>query len=150
MLYCSTLRTPFGPLTIQATEQGVRFVRFVSLPEYPNEHTMRAQKELEAYFRGARQNFSVQLDVEPGSAFQRRAQALLEQIPYGSRWTYSELAAAAGNIRATRAAGTACAKNPVPILLPCHRVVPSSGGIGNYAGGQGWKRGLLALEQGEL
>ncbi|AZA10389.1 Methylated-DNA--protein-cysteine methyltransferase [Corynebacterium gerontici] len=129
---------------------GVRFVSFQALEEQPNQHTAAAKKQLEQYFSAKRHRFELTFDLEPGPAFRRRAQSMLDRIPYGERWTYSQLAGALGKPSAARAVGSACASNPVPVLLPCHRVVPASGGIGNYAGGVAWKQALLDLEAGNL
>ena len=100
------------------------------------------RRELEDYFEGSRENFDVPVDwslTSPG--FRSRALHAVARIPYGKTKTYSEVAKSAGNPRAFRAAGTACGHNPVPLIVPCHRVVQSGGGIGNYGGGPEMKRG---------
>ena len=105
------------------------------------------RRELEDYFEGRRQEFDVPVDwslTSPG--FRSRALHAVARIPYGKTRTYAEIAKSAGNPRAFRAAGTACGSNPIPLIVPCHRVVQSGGGIGNYGGGPEMKRELLGLE----
>lgn len=106
-----------------------------------------AAQQITEYFGGTRRDFELLLDV-PASphTFRDRAQRALRDIPYGERWTYSRLAAAAGSAKAARAAGSACATNPLPIVVPCHRVVPASGGLGSYRGGTAAKQMLLEHE----
>ncbi len=84
------------------------------------------------------------LDVAAGTPFQRKVWAALRQIPAGQTASYGQLAAAVGAPKAARAVGGACAANPIPFLIPCHRVIPSGGGLGGYSGGLRWKRLLLA------
>jgi len=88
----------------------------------------------------------VELDWGATSGFRRRALEAMAAIPYGRTLTYTELAAAAGNPAAVRAAGSACATNPWPVIVPCHRVLRTDGTLGGYLGGLDMKRGLLALE----
>ncbi|UIZ91814.1 methylated-DNA--[protein]-cysteine S-methyltransferase [Corynebacterium sp. CNCTC7651] len=102
--------------------------------------------QLAQYFAGERRAFELALDWGAREGFRLRAQQALLEIPYGETATYSQLAALAGNPRAVRAAGTACATNPLPIVVPCHRVVRADGTVGNYAGGPAMKRFLLELE----
>src|SRR5262245_30394983 len=105
------------------------------------------RRELDEYFEGRRKEFDVAVDwslTSPG--FRSRALHAVARIPYGSTKTYAEIARSAGNARAFRAAGTACGHNPVPLIVPCHRVGPSSGGVGNYGAGPEMKRGLLDFE----
>ena len=106
-----------------------------------------AAQQITEYFAGTRRDFELLLDV-PASphTFRDRAQRALRAIPFGERWTYSRLAGAAGSAQAARAAGSACATNPLPIVVPCHRVVPASGGLGSYRGGTAAKQMLLEHE----
>jgi methylated-DNA-[protein]-cysteine S-methyltransferase len=105
------------------------------------------RRELDAYFEGKRDQFDVRVDWSLTSeGFRSRALHAVARIPYGKTRTYGEIARAAGNERAFRAAGTACGHNPVPLFVPCHRVVQSGGGIGNYGGGPEMKQALLELE----
>lgn len=102
--------------------------------------------ELERYFAGTGREFRAPVDLRLTSGFRRTALERLREIPYGERIGYGELAALAGHPRAARAVGTACATNPVPIVVPCHRVVRADGSFGAYGGGTDVKRYLLDLE----
>ena len=160
--------SPFGELLVARTDRGV--VR-LALPvdrgrERPRDEVLEElaanvsprilespkrldeeRRELEDYFEGRRQEFDVSVDwslTSPG--FRSRALHAVARIPYGKTKTYTQIAKSAGNPRAFRAAGTACGHNPVPLIVPCHRVVPSTGGIGNYGGGAEMKQGLLDFE----
>ncbi|HKM13667.1 MAG TPA: methylated-DNA--[protein]-cysteine S-methyltransferase, partial [Candidatus Methanomethylophilaceae archaeon] len=104
-----------------------------------------AISQVNEYFSGKRKKFELPLTCK-GTEFQELVWSALSEIPYGETVTYGELAAKLGNPKSSRAVGTACAKNPLPIIVPCHRVVQSSGGIGSYAGGKKLKEDLLNLE----
>lgn len=105
-----------------------------------------ARRQIEAYFEGRLHEFELPLDWRLTHGFQGKAIRQIARIPYGETLTYAELAARAGNPRAFRAAGTACGANPLPPIVPCHRVLPSTGGVGSYGGGPEMKRALLELE----
>jgi methylated-DNA-[protein]-cysteine S-methyltransferase len=107
---------------------------------------LRAETQLGEYFRGSRKRFDLPLDLR-GTAFQRKVWAELGKIPFGATWSYRELAERIGNPGAVRAVGTANGRNPVCILIPCHRVVRVSGDLGGYAGGLENKAFLLELEK---
>ena len=109
----------------------------------------RARRQLDEYFAGRRREFVLDLDLRLVAGFARRVLAAAEAIPYGATRTYREVATSAGSPRGFRAAGNALGANPLPIVLPCHRVLPSTGGLGGYTGGQERKRVLLAIESGE-
>jgi methylated-DNA-[protein]-cysteine S-methyltransferase len=104
------------------------------------------RRQLDEYFEGSRRDFDLSLDWRLARGFQAKAIKQIARIPYGRTVTYTELAAKAGNPRAVRAAGTACGANPLPPIVPCHRVLPTGGGVGNYGGGPEMKRALLELE----
>ncbi|MBN1928783.1 MAG: methylated-DNA--[protein]-cysteine S-methyltransferase [Chlorobiaceae bacterium] len=106
-----------------------------------------AFRQLNAWFAGKLREFSLPL-VEPRTAFERRVREAMLGIPYGATASYGELAASIGSPGAARAVGTACARNPLPIIVPCHRVVAAGGRIGGYAGGTELKRLLLDFERG--
>lgn len=108
----------------------------------------QARRELDEYLAGRRRAFGLALDLRLITGFARRVLAAAEAIPYGTTRTYREVATTAGSPRGFRAAGNALSANPLPIVLPCHRVLPSAGGVGGYAGGPERKRVLLALESG--
>jgi methylated-DNA-[protein]-cysteine S-methyltransferase len=106
----------------------------------------RARRELDAYFEGKLHEFSLPVDWRLSRGFTNKVLHQVARIPYGQTRSYGEVARRAGNPRAFRAAGTACGHNPVPLIVPCHRVVQSSGAPGNYGGGPEMKRALLSLE----
>lgn len=105
-----------------------------------------AERQLGEYFAGTRTTFDVALDLT-GTEFQRAAWHALTRIPYGTTVSYAEQAAMVGSPRATRAIGSANGRNPIPIIVPCHRVIASDGSLGGYALGLEMKRALLALER---
>jgi methylated-DNA-[protein]-cysteine S-methyltransferase len=160
--------SPFGRLLVARTDRGV--VR-LALPEHRGHHQSEDEvledlarfvsprvlespsqldeerRELDEYFEGKRNHFDVPVDwklTNPG--FRSRALHAVARIPYGKTRTYGEIAKQAGNARAFRAAGTACGRNPIPLIVPCHRVLQAGGGVGNYGGGPEMKRALLDLE----
>jgi methylated-DNA-[protein]-cysteine S-methyltransferase len=104
------------------------------------------RRQLDEYFEGQRQRFDLRTDRQLIHGFARKVLAQTSRIPYGSFLTYGEVAAEAGNPRAHRAAGSALARNPIPIVIPCHRVLRSGGLVGNYGGGPEMKARLLAME----
>jgi methylated-DNA-[protein]-cysteine S-methyltransferase len=108
------------------------------------------RRELEEYFTGGRQRFDLRLDWQLMRGFARRVLKATAAIPYGSVSSYREVAAAAGSPRGSRAAGNALGSNPIPVVVPCHRVIASGGGLGGYTGGVERKRRLLAIERGDL
>ena len=158
----TTVDSPFGPLLLAATTRGV--VR-IGLPTQDGEVLLddlavrvsprvleaperldRARRELDLYFEGRLRDFNLPLDWRLSRDFRRRALRAVAGIPYGRTRTYTQVAARAGNPRAVRAAGTACGSNPIPIVVPCHRVLRTGGGLGGYGGGLPMKEALLALE----
>ena len=108
------------------------------------------RRELDEYFEGRRTEFSTPVDWQLSHGFLLRAREACATIPYGQVRTYKELATAAGSPEAVRAAGNAMAKNPIPIVVPCHRVLRTGGALGGYGGGLECKRWLLDLESGHL
>ncbi len=154
--------SPYGRLLVCATHQGVVRVAFATedhtaiLDDLATRVSPRvmaapgrvesARRELGEYFDGTRQTFEVEVDWRLSRGFRRDALAAVARVPYGRTATYAEVAEAAGNVRAVRAAGSACATNPVPIVVPCHRVLRTGGGLGGYLGGLDVKRALLDLE----
>ena len=105
-----------------------------------------ARRELDLYFEGRLRDFDLPLDWQLSKDFRRRALRAVARIPYGKTRTYTQVATSAGNERAVRAAGTACGSNPIPIVVPCHRVLRTGGGLGGYGGGLPMKEALLELE----
>lgn len=156
-LAVAVVRTPIGPLRLIAGERGLRRVEFLrraprtAAPEGSPAATRRlrqAAKELTEYFAGRRQRFDVPLDLPPGG--RRRVWLALGEIPYGRTTTYGELARKLGAPGAARAIGRACATNPLPVLLPCHRVLGADGSLTGFGGGLETKRRLLELEGARL
>lgn len=144
--------TPVGPLGLE--EEDGRLTRLY-LPNQPAERLgdevpvlARGRAELLEYFRGERREFTVPLDPR-GTPFRQRVWAALAAVPYGETVTYGELARRAGSPGAVRAVGQANHFNPLPIFLPCHRVVGADGSLTGYAGGLDMKRFLLDLEGAE-
>jgi methylated-DNA-[protein]-cysteine S-methyltransferase len=105
-----------------------------------------ARHELDLYFEGRLTEFDLPLDWRLSHDFRRRVLRAINRIPYGQTRSYMEVAASAGNERAVRAAGSACGSNPIPIVVPCHRVLRTGGALGGYGGGLPMKRALLELE----
>lgn len=103
-------------------------------------------EQLDRYFEGKDPHFSLQLELH-GTEFQQKVWEACATIPYGETRSYADLAKAIGNPKATRAVGTALGKNPIPIIIPCHRVLRTNGDLGGYAGGLDVKRKLLELEK---
>jgi methylated-DNA-[protein]-cysteine S-methyltransferase len=108
------------------------------------------RRELDEYFAGRRHDFDIPLDWQLARGFGRRVLKATARIPFGSVSTYKQVAAQAGSPRGSRAAGNALGANPIPIIVPCHRVLHTTGGLGGYTGGLERKRLLLEIEQGQL
>jgi methylated-DNA-[protein]-cysteine S-methyltransferase len=159
----ATVDSPFGTLLLAKTPQGL--VR-VGLPNEDTEKLLtdlaarisprlleapagldEERRELEDYFAGRRQAFELPIDWQLSRGFLLRARQGIAAIPYGETRTYTDLARAAGNERAVRAAGSACSRNPIPLVVPCHRVLRSDGSLGGYAGGLEMKEKLLDMER---
>lgn len=157
-----TIDSPVGSLLLAATEEGLVRIAFevqdhdaalASLATEVSPRVLRAParldhvaRELDEYFARRRRSFDLPVDLRLAHGFRRNVLDHLPDIAYGRTWSYSDVAAASGSPRAVRAVGTACALNPVPIVVPCHRVVRSDGSMGRYAGGENAKRVLLDLE----
>ncbi len=118
-----------------------------AMDDRETEALKEAARQVNEYLSGKRKEFDLRLSCGC-TGFRASVLEALMQIPYGETRTYSEVAAMAGSPKACRAVGTACAENPLPLIVPCHRVVPSAGGIGSYAGGTAMKQRLLDLERG--
>ena len=156
MIRSCCIETPIGPLTVAADEQAVRAVRFgadgasgAAMPGVSGPLPavlQQAVEELTAYFAGRLTDFTVPVAPQ-GTPFQQRVWAALQQIPYGETRSYRQLAEAVGQPKACRAVGMANHRNPIPILIPCHRVVGADGSLTGYGGGLEIKSRLLRLEQ---
>jgi methylated-DNA-[protein]-cysteine S-methyltransferase len=159
MTRCFTqIESPLGPLLLVADEAGLREIRFVNgrhltAPE-PSWKEDRAPlsktiQQLQTYFAGELESFDLQLAPE-GTPFQLEVWRRLCDIPYGETISYGELAGRIGNPKASRAVGLANGSNPIPIVIPCHRVIGSNGKLTGYGGGLPIKEKLLALEGRQL
>lgn len=151
--YYAELESALGTLSFACDDAG-RLVelRFGSSPAEPNNddpRCARVREQLVEYLDGSRTVFDLELDPA-GTPFQRRVWQGLTEIPYGEVISYGELARRIGMPGAARAVGQANGKNPIPIVVPCHRVIAADGSIGGFSSGLGLKRQLLALERVQL
>ena len=154
--------SPLGPLLLAGTEIGLVRIAYAvedhdrvlsDLADRVSPRLLRAPdrvaaaaRQLDEYFAGRRQGFDLPLDLRLSAGFRRSVLDQLRRIEFGATRSYAEIAAAAGSPRAVRAVGSACATNPIPVVVPCHRVVRTDGSPGGYVGGLDAKRSLLALE----
>jgi methylated-DNA-[protein]-cysteine S-methyltransferase len=155
-IFTAVYESPIGAIEIKAEEKGILAVNFVEKSGQmrplggaaaDGPEILRAcLDQLEEYFRGRRASFSLPLRLE-GTAFQKKVWAALLRVPFGKTTTYGAIAATVGNERAARAVGGANHRNPVSIIVPCHRVVGSGGRLTGYGGGLWRKEWLLAHER---
>jgi len=152
--------TPIGPISFAAGDRGLQRVAFTPLPALRQglaqqdappslagfETVQNLLVELNAYLHGLQRVFSVRVDWEVLAGFQRQVLQLTAEIPYGQVFTYAEIAQKLGKPGAARAVGMALGRNPMPVVIPCHRVVGADGALRGYLGGEGVKAFLLALE----
>jgi len=159
-----TMDSPVGPLLLAATAAGLVRVAFecenhddvlVELSTAISPRILRSSRrvddvarQIDEYFAGRRRVFEVPVDLQLSKGFRRAVLTHLLEIPYGGRESYALVARSAGNPAAVRAAGSACANNPIPLVVPCHRVVRSDGTYGQYRGGPEAKHMLLTMEAG--
>ena len=159
--YTST-DSPFGPLLLAKTRRGLVRVGLpnqdadellVDLADRVSPRVLEApraldevRRELDLYFAGELDRFDLPLDWRLSDGFRKRVLRAINRIPYGQTRSYTEMARSAGNERAVRAAGSACGSNPIPLVVPCHRVLRTGGALGGYGGGLPMKQGLLELE----
>jgi methylated-DNA-[protein]-cysteine S-methyltransferase len=163
----ATLDSPVGRLLVAVTPRGLVRLAYLDVADAgEDEETVLAQlastvsprvlaaprkldeprRELDQYFAGRRRQFELPLDWQLTRGFGRRVLEATAQIPFGATATYKQVATDAGNARAYRAAGNALGSNPIPIVVPCHRILHSGGGLGGYTGGLERKRVLLGVE----
>lgn len=162
----AVIDSPIGPLSLAGTDQGLLMLSFGDPESMAAELTRRmkvggwafelvedptsfdeVRQQLNEYFAGTRQQFTFELDRRLWRGFRGEVLAELEKVPFGQAVTYADLAARAGRPRAVRAVGSAMSTNPHPIVVACHRVLRTGGGVGGYGGGLDAKRWLLAHEQ---
>lgn len=157
ILNYKTMPSPVGPLRLIASERGLCAVLFhdgettrlptdaALLPQERHAGLARAQRQLEEYFAGKRRAFDLRLDLR-GTVFQIRAWRELQTIPYGQTLSYAEQARRLGDVKKARAVGLANARNPIPVIIPCHRVIGASGALTGFSGGLALKEFLLRHE----
>jgi methylated-DNA-[protein]-cysteine S-methyltransferase len=162
----ATFDSPVGKLLLAATPRGLVTISYVEqwdeddvlerLATRVSPRILRTprklddpRRQLDEYFEGKRTHFEIPLDWQLTRGFTRRVLEVTAAIPYGVRSTYKQVAEQAGSPRGSRAAGNALGSNPIPIVVPCHRVLHSGGGLGGYTGGVEIKRTLLGIESGQ-
>ena len=158
----ASVDSPIGELLVAGTDEGLVRVAFenqdfddvmTELAERVSPRILEApsrldavRRQLDQYFEGRRTGFDLPIDFQLSHGFRRKALGYIAKIPYGQTASYREVADGAGNANAVRAAGSACATNPTPIVVPCHRVLRTGGGLAGYGGGLERKETLLKLE----
>jgi len=160
-VYYAAMRTPVGPVLAASTDAGLVRVSFrqkessfvAELEQRLGANAVRSPRKLapvvaqiKGYFAGRRRTFDVPVDLRRLTPFQRRVLAAARRVPGGRVVSYGEIARRIGKPRASRAVGQALGRNPVPIIIPCHRVISGGGGLGGYTGGLDIKKKLLAIE----
>jgi len=161
-IYYNTFKSPVGEILVTRTEKGLNFVSFPkstwekflsALSKDKNISLLKDEKkfsalkkDLKMYFSGKKANFKEKLDLKGGTAFQKRVWEAMLRMPFGQTRSYGWLAQQVGGKNKARAVGTACGANPIPIIVPCHRVIREDGSLGGYGGGLGMKRKLLEIE----
>ena len=150
--YVESYSSPIGNINIYASEKGVCKIERDEnkMTSVKSPHVTQAIVELEEYFQGKRKVFTLQLDLSIGTSFQKEVWSQLLKMDYGRVYSYSELAIACGDVKKVRAVGKANGANPVPIVVPCHRVIGKDGKLVGYGGGLDMKRYLLKLEKAPL
>lgn len=166
IIHYSCLNPPFGPVFVAKTSKGICFVnlskisedKFKSLlikkfrkkPIRDDEKLRNVINELLDYFNDNKVNFKSLLDLRVGTVFQRKVWNKISEIPYGELRSYKWIASEIGNINAVRAVGNAVGKNPVPPIIPCHRVIRTDGKLGGFSSGIPLKKWLLKLEKSSI
>lgn len=153
-MYCSYFQSPIGEIKIQATEKEISSIEFVESLDLhdqsiSNEITEQAVYQLEEYFNGQRQSFDLPLS-DVGTDFQGSVWQQLKNISYGTTLAYKDIAKKIGKPKAMRAVGSANAKNPLAVVVPCHRVISSNGKLSGYAYGEDKKAWLINFENKNL
>ena len=147
MNYYKVIETPIGELTLTATDTHLIAIDWGNTEAEKNPEEMKKSKsQLKEYFAGKRKAFDIPIQTQ-GTKFQEKVWRTLKRIPYGQTWTYKKLATAIGNPQACRAVGAANGQNPLSILIPCHRVIGSNGGLTGFGAGLETKAVLLNYEK---
>jgi methylated-DNA-[protein]-cysteine S-methyltransferase len=145
--FYDTFESPFGTLYLVFSGNLLKGIDFRKPEILRKGHgPVILKKELREYFENGREEFTQKIDLPEGTEFEKRVWLSLKEIPYGETRTYKWLAEKTGKPKASRAVGQALSKNPVPIVLPCHRIIESDGSLGGYSGGVHIKRRLLDME----
>jgi O-6-methylguanine DNA methyltransferase len=149
-MYYDFLNSEFGCLYLESSIKGIKAIKLIDAVDVhtprPNHFTDQAKEELQAYFEGKLQAFTVPIDFSEGTPFQQAVWNELLKIPYGHTTSYLNIANQINNPKAVRAVGLANGQNPIPLMLPCHRVIGSNGSLVGYALGIEMKKKLLCLE----
>lgn len=154
--YYTIMKSPLGALLLAGNPKELQLIDFQagSHPHNPKPEWKKAEEpfreviqQLKSYFAGELREFRLKLAFN-GTPFQKSVWSALQKIPYGQTWSYSDLAQNIGRPKAVRAVGAANGRNPLPIVIPCHRVIGKNGGLTGFAGGLDLKETLLALEAG--
>ncbi len=165
VLKYSTIETPLGTVWFAAGEKGLKFLLLRYFDDRRVAQELRKAKgaklsrddkalrhlsaQLKRYFDGDKVRFDVDVDLSTGTPFQQSVWKAVKKVPYGRLVSYKKIAGDVGNRRAARAVGNALAANPIPIVIPCHRVIRRDGGLGGFTGGIRWKKKLIELELGQ-
>jgi methylated-DNA-[protein]-cysteine S-methyltransferase len=148
------IETPLGELFVGYNSKGIERIDFINKPlinfsvNIDNLHFIKCYHQLKEYFSGYRKEFGIQLNAQ-GTAFQKKVWTQLLTIPYGQTLSYQQIAIELGDPKMTRAVATAIAKNPILLLIPCHRVIGKNGKLTGFSGGLDRKRRLLQLENSQ-
>ncbi len=148
-MYIDYLNSPLGWLKLVASREALLEISFVDKPGEdlsPNRITTKARNQLEEYFSAERKTFDLPLDPQ-GTEFQRQVWQALQKIPFGTTLSYKQIAEMINNPRAVRAVGLANGRNPIPIIIPCHRVIAADGQLGGYSAGL-WRKEWLLKHEG--
>ena len=157
-VFYTWFESPFGPLLLAGSDSGLKLVSFAAGrrarqidPEWQADSSAfcEVMRQLQSYFAGKRAHFDLPLVLE-GTDFQNRVWRALQRIPYGGTISYKQLAEEVGSPKAVRAVGAANGANPIPIIIPCHRVIGKDGSLTGFGGGLPLKRKLLELESRQL
>jgi methylated-DNA-[protein]-cysteine S-methyltransferase len=147
------IKTKFGILSITTSKQGVVKLCLKSKSKqkrgsisHPDKNTLLTISLLQRYFNGEKVEFDIKMDISNLSAFSRKVLRQTQKIPYGKTTTYGIIAKQIGQPKASRAVGRALGKNPIPVIIPCHRVIRKDNSLGGFAYGLSWKKRLLKIE----